>query len=221
MSNLIIFGSSSHAKVVYWEAIKLKKFKVLGFVDDKKKKGEIIINYKKKNIYNLGPAKEIILDLEKNNIFFWGITGIGSNKIRKKIFKTVTKIKKDFNWAKVISSSAKVDTDVFIDEGSFISSGVVIKNGTKINKHCLINTSSSVDHDNIFSDYSSCGPGTITGGNVQIGELSHIGIGSVIKENVKIDSNVMIGGNSFVNKDCKKNNLYFGSPAKIVKNLNN
>ncbi len=214
MKNLIIFGSNSHAKVIFWEAIKLKKFKILGFVDDNKKNGQIILYHKKKAFINLGSTKQVILKLAKKNSVFYGIIGIGSNIIRKKVFKIVNSLKKDFNWTNIVSNSAIIDKDVLIDKGSFVSSGVIIKNGTIIKKQCLINTSSSIDHDNIFNDYSSCGPGTITGGNVKIGEQSHIGIGSIIKENVIVERNVVIGGNSFVNKNCKKNETYFGSPAK-------
>jgi FlaA1/EpsC-like NDP-sugar epimerase len=37
-NRIIIFGSGGHAKVIFSEGIKLKKFKFLGFVDDFKKK---------------------------------------------------------------------------------------------------------------------------------------------------------------------------------------
>ena len=62
--------------------------------------------------------------------------------------------------------------NVEIGEGSLIMPGVVINTETKIGKHCIINTSSSIDHHNYFKDYSSCGPGVITGGKVTIGENS-------------------------------------------------
>ena len=64
--------------------------------------------------------------------------------------------------------------------------GCVINNGVLIGDHCIINTSSSIDHDNIFCDFSSCGPGIISGGNVVIKERSHVGIGTVIKNNITI-----------------------------------
>ena len=49
MIKIVIFGSGSHAKVIFSEVIKLKKFKFLRFVDDFKKKGELIISSNKKN----------------------------------------------------------------------------------------------------------------------------------------------------------------------------
>ena len=49
--------------------------------------------------------------------------------------------------------------------------------GSKIGEHCIINSSTSIDHDNFFGDFCSTGPGVITGGNVKLRELSHLGIG--------------------------------------------
>lgn len=214
MKNLIIFGSGCHAKVVFWEAMKLKKYNIFGFVDDKVKEKKIIINYNKKNYLNLGPSYKVLTSLIKKKKNLFGIIGIGSNIIRKKIDEEVNLLVKNFKWEKIVSKSAEIDFDVFIDKGSFVNSGVIIKNGTTIKKHCLINTSASIDHDNVFDSFSSCGPGVITGGNVRVGSLSHLGIGSVIKEKIEIENKVLIGGCSFVNKNCKKGNTYFGVPIK-------
>ena len=41
-------------------------------------------------------------------------------------------------------------------------------------------------------------------------------MGSLIKNNLKILDNTIIGSGSFVNKDCKKNSIYLGSPAKKI-----
>ena len=99
--------------------------------------------------------------------------------------------------------------------------GTTINNHTKIGKHCLINTSSSIDHDNYFDDFSSCGPGVVTGGNVIVGNSSYIGIGSTVKNGVIIGKNTLIGGHSFVNKNCKDNTIYYGVPIKKIKKRKN
>ena len=59
MKKILIFGSGGHAKVIYSEIIKNKNIKFLGFVDETKKKGDIIIKGKK-NFYNLGKISEVI-----------------------------------------------------------------------------------------------------------------------------------------------------------------
>ena len=86
----------------------------------------------------------------------------------------------------------------------------------KSGKHCIINVIFN-DHHNYFKDYSSCGPGVITGGKVTIGENSHLGIGAVVKNGIMIENNTIIGGNSYVNKNCNNSSIYFGNPLKLVK----
>ena len=84
MKKILIFGSGGHAKVIYSEIIKDKNLEFLGFVDEAKKKGEIIIS-EKNTYYNLGKISEVIK--KKND--FKGIIGIGSNFIRKKVYEDI------------------------------------------------------------------------------------------------------------------------------------
>ncbi len=217
---IVIFGSGGHSKVVFSEIIKLKKYIILGFIDDLQHKRKKIITFRNKTYYNLGKIEDLIKsnkDKKKSKNNFYGIIGIGSNNIRNKIVNKVSKIDKLFKWESIISKDCILNGDVKIDEGSLVLSGVIINTQSKIGKHCIINTSSSIDHDNHFKNFSSCGPGVITGGNISIGEKSHLGIGSVVKNGIKIGKNTIIGGNSFVNKGCADNSLYYGVPIKKIK----
>ena len=81
----------------------------------------------------------------------------------------------------------------------------------------MINTSSSIDHDNIFENYSSTGPNVTTGGNVELGQCSHLGIGSTVKHQISIGDNTIIGAQSMVLKNCNKNSVYYGIPAKKIR----
>ena len=91
---------------------------------------------------------------------------------------------------------------------------------TKIHNHVSINTGSFIDHNNTFHNFSSTGPGVITGGNVTVGGQSFLGIGSVIKDKIFIGKNTVIGGKAFVRKSCKSNSVYYGVPAKRIKKRN-
>ncbi len=210
MKNIIIFGGGSSARVIFSELINLRKFKILGFIDNYSKKGEVIETFKGKNYKNLGKTSTI----SKINNSVYGIIGVGDNYIRQKISSEVFKHSRNFKWETIISKTAIISHNVTISKGSVIMPNVVINTGTQIGSHCLINTSSSIDHDNIFEDFSSTGPGVVTSGNVYLGKYSHIGVGGIVKHGVKIGNNTIIGGNSFVNKLCKNNCVYYGNPAK-------
>ena len=41
-----------------------------------------------------------------------------------------------------------------------------------------------------------------------------MGAGSIIKEKIIIEKNVVIGASSYVNKNCQRSKLYLGLPAK-------
>ena len=215
MKNIVIFGSGGHARSVFQEILKNKNYNFLGFVDEKKAIGKVIVKYKSKKYSIIGSIKEVV----KKKINFCGIIAIGLNNIRQKVFKDIININKNFIFEKIISQDAIINENVSIGEGSVIMSGVVINIGSNIGKQCIINTSCAIDHDNIIENFSSLGPGVITGGAVKIKTGAHIGIGSVIQQNITIGESAIIGSNSLVNKSCKKKTVYFGSPAKKIRNV--
>ena len=88
---------------------------------------------------------------------------------------------------------------------------------SKISDGVILNTNSSVDHDNNLNNFSSLAPRVTTGGNVYIGERSAISLGSCIKHGVKIGSDVVVGASSLVLNDIESNVISFGSPAKFVR----
>ena len=104
-----------------------------------------------------------------------------------------------------------------ISEGAQILNGSIISYKSKISKHVCINTGAIIDHHNYFHSFSSAAPGVCTGGNVEVGESSFLGINCSVKHGIKIGKEVVVGGNAFVNKDCKSNSIYLGIPAKKVK----
>ena len=150
MKEILIFGSESHSRIVLSEIIQIKGYRVIGFVDENLKKETIIETYKNKKYKVVSNIKGINKLLNKNT---FGIIGIGSNFIRKKVAEEINKIYKNFNWTTIISKNSTINGNVRIGKGSLILSGSIINTGTKIGEHCLINTSSSIDHDNIFENY--------------------------------------------------------------------
>ena len=71
--------------------------------------------------------------------------------------------------------------------------------------------------NNNFKNFSSTGPGVTTGGNVELGQCSHLGIASTIKNQISIGDNTIIGEQSMVLKNCNKNSVYYGIPAKKIR----
>jgi sugar O-acyltransferase (sialic acid O-acetyltransferase NeuD family) len=217
MKNILIIGSGGHARVIASEIILQRKFKLLGFIDEKKKKNEFVFKYKNKKFYILGNIKSL-----KSKRFYkiYAIIGVGLNSKRKKILEEVKKVNKNLIWKKIISKNSILNNSK-VGEGSFIGSGVIINNESKIGSHCIVNTGAIIEHNNILKDYASIGPGAMTGGNVIIDKFSFVGLGSIINNDIRIGSHVVVGSNSLITKICKSNCVYYGQPAKLIKKIKN
>ena len=93
--------------------------------------------------------------------------------------------------------------------------GVVVNSMSKIGNGVILNTSSIIEHDNIIQDFVHVSPGVSLAGGVQIGMLSWVGIGSSVKQNIEIGSNVKVGAGSLVINNLPDDVVAFGVPAKI------
>lgn len=201
MEKIIILGAGGHAKVIA-EAIIKSGNRVIGFLDDEKLEDtEIYLGIKV-----LGKINDCIN--YKNYRF---IIGIGNNKVRKEISN-----KYNLNWCTVIHPSAIVASDVKIGLGTVIMPGVVINPGTIIGNHCIINTSSSIDHDNIIEDFVHISPGCHLAGTVKVKENTWLCIGTIVKNNITITSNSVVGAGAIVIKDIVESGTYVGIPAHKV-----
>ena len=149
-----------------------------------------------------------------NDYFF---VALGDNFLRQKVTNSFLRKNPNSESATLIHPTSYVSENCSIGKGSVVMPLCVINSCSKIGEGVIINTRSSIDHDNYLMDFSSIAPGVATGGGVKIGLRSAISIGSVIKHNVKIGTDSVIGASSFVNMDISNNKVVYGTPAKIIR----
>ena len=146
MKNVVIFGSSGHGSVVLDCLEREKKYNVVGFIDDFKKKGS------KKNGYEiLGNIFDLPEVIEKFNLI-GGIVAIGDNWARNLVLEKVVKIAPDFNFISAIHPNATIGKDVVIGIGTSIMPGVIINANSVVGDFCMLNTNSSLGHDGYMND---------------------------------------------------------------------
>lgn len=201
---VIIFGASGHARVIA-DIVKKSNDEIVGFLDDNAEiQGKTIFDGK----IVLGDTSEESVRKYADCYF---IIGIGSNRVRKIISDKYSNLK----WYTAIHPSSIIGSDVFINEGSAIMAGTVLNTGTVVGKHCIVNTCSSLDHDNILEDYVHISPGSHLAGTVKIGEGTWICAGVTVINNVTIGKNNIIGAGATVIKNIdEENNTYIGVPIK-------
>lgn len=201
---VVIIGASGHARVIA-DIVISSGDEIVGFLDDNMDiQGSVIFEDK----IVLGTTKEEDVEKYKDNYF---IIGIGSNRVRKLISEKYSNLK----WYTAIHPNAIIGSNVEIGEGTVLMAGTVINTGTKIGKHCIVNTCSSLDHDNILEDFVHISPGAHLAGTVKIMEGTWICAGVTVINNITIGSNNVIGAGATVIKNIEEENCtYIGVPVK-------
>lgn len=199
---LLIIGASGHGKVIADIALKMNKWKRVAFLDDdeniKSSMGIEVIG-KSANAYDY---------IKDYDIF----VAIGNNTTREKIQEKLEV--EGANIPVLIHPMTVIGVQVEFGAGTAIMAGVVINCCTKIGKGCIINTGSTIDHDNFIEDYVHISPGVHTAGTVKIGKRTWLGIGSKVSNNLNIISGCKVGAGAVVVKDITEPGTYVGVPAR-------
>lgn len=204
-NKLLIIGGSGHGKVIADIAIKMSKWKTIAFLDDDESVKECI------GLEVIGKTMDAFKYKEEADFF----VAIGNNSTREKIQENL--IDKGLSVACLIHPNSIIGIDVEIGIGTVIMAGVVINSSSRIGKGCIINTSCSLDHDNMIEDYVHISPGANLAGTVKVGKRTWIGIGSIVINNVNIIANCKIGAGAVVLKDIDEVGTYFGIPVKKIR----
>jgi len=211
MMKIIIIGAGGHSKVIVDIIHNEQKYEIAGFIDNNLPIGHKVLDYKV-----LGKEEEINTLINKHEIF-GGIIAIGDNFIRSNVEKKIKQLCNEFEFINCIHPKSNIAFNVVMGQGNVVMAGATINTSSEISNHCIFNTNCSIDHDNRIENFVSVAPNAVTGGNVEVGELSAIGIGATITDQVSIGYNCIIGASSLVNKDAKSNSVYYGIPAKFIR----
>lgn len=196
--DIIIIGASGHGKVIA-DIVEEAGDRVYGFLDDNKE--GIFLD---KNI--LGKIEDC-----KQYREYSFIIAIGNNFVRQRIADDYPGL----DYYTAIHPKASISKRCEIGKGSCVMEYAVIHADAKVGNHCIINTGSIVEHDDVLEDYVHISPNAALGGTVIVGKESHIGIGAVVKNNIRICQRTIIGAGGVVVKDITESGTYIGMPARI------
>lgn len=211
MDNIVLIGSSGHAKVIIDIVEHEGRYKIAGLFDEYRKVGEQTLGYQ-----ILG-REEDLLQLMTSHILIGVIVAIADNFIRSKVAAFVEEVCPDLPFISAMHPKAYIAKDVSIGEGTVIMAGVNVNPSCSIGRFCILNTNSSLDHDSVMEDFSSLAPGVTTGGNCRIGGYSAVSIGAVLIHGVHIGEHTVIGAGSTVMKHCEPFKVAYGTPAKTIR----
>lgn len=207
MKDIIIIGAGGFAQEVLWiiDCINadgfFKKWNVVGFVNEYKKKGDMYKGYPVFDIVEVRKIKHAAI-------------GIGDSYTRQRFSN------EDFIYPNIIhpnlvcASGAKLD-----GEGIVISTGNTLMPYCTLKSFVNLNVGTIIGHDAVIKEYSTISPGALIMGNCVIGKYSTIGVGVAVREKINVGDNCIIGANAAVVKDIPDNSMALGIPAKVVKTI--
>lgn len=211
MHNIVVIGSSGHARSII-DILELnERYKIVGLIDSFIKPHTIVNNYEV-----LGDEFMLPMICKKYNIY-GGIVAIGNNWNRKIMIEKINKMEMNFIYISAIHPNAAISKKAIIGHGTCVMSCAVINTNTTIGKHCIINSGAIVEHDSVISDYASIATGALLAGKVCVGEKSAIGIGATIIEKTSVGDECIIGANSLINKTVPSYEIWYGIPGKFIK----
>ena len=199
MKKLLIYGAGGNGKVCA-DIAKNMGYKNIIFFDDNKEVNNV-------------DEYDVIHNLENINFNEHDLfNAIGDNKTREKITKKLNR-----KMVTLIHPTAVIGENVEIGEGSVVMAKAVINPGSKLGKGVIINTCSSLDHDDIIEDFSHVSINSHMAGTVHLGKRVFIGMSSTIINNIDICDDVIIGAGATVVNNIEKAGTYVGVPAKLLK----
>lgn len=199
MSKVVyILGAGGHAKVVI-EIAELLGYEIAGVFDH---------NKDVKDVLNYSVSHDFDVFSKHKNVFF----ALGNNRNRKKNSESF-----GINYPNLIHPSAIITKRIDLGRGNAVMAGVVINSSVRIGDFCIINTSSSLDHDCEIEDFVHISPKAALAGNVKVKEGAQIGIGACIKQNVTIGKWAVIGAGAVIIEDVPDYAVVVGNPGKVVK----
>ena len=196
---VILIGASGHGKVIF-DIVRAQGDTVIGFLDDN-------ATGTRCGVPVLGP----ISDAEKYPEAKF-IIAIGANHVRKRIAAEL-----NVQWHTAVHPNAVVSPSAVIGEGTVVMAGAVVQAEAVVGDHCILNTGCIVEHENRISSYAHLSPRSALGGNVSIGEESHIGIGACVRNNISICGGCTVGAGAAVVSDLNEPGVYVGVPARRMK----
>lgn len=201
---LMIIGAGGHGKVIADIARKMNRWESIAFLDDNGAVKECA------GCRVVGKTEDAAGWKDLADFF----VAIGNNAVRENVQESLEA--KGLSVATLIHPSAVIADGAEMGAGTAVMAGVVINPSSRIGKGCIINTSCSIDHDNILDDYVHVSPGAHLAGTVSVGRGSWIGIGGIVSNNVSICAHCKLGAGAVAIRDIEEPGIYAGVPAKKI-----
>ncbi len=182
-STLAILGAGGHGRVVADCALAMRRWAhVVHYDDNPAPAGGI-----------RGPLDSVFATESSDTEF---IVALGDGAVRLRWLARLQTT--GLTIATVLHPSAVISAGARVGPGTVVIAGAVVNVGAVLGAGCIVNTLSSVDHECMLDDGVHVSPGAHLAGEVQVGQRSWIGIGSAVRQRIRIGKDVVVGAGAVV-----------------------
>lgn len=207
MTNIIIYGTSNWAKLVYAELRRDPSRRVAAFAcDDIYYHADTFLDCR---LYRFSEIEKIIPPGSAEML----VCGVFCSP-RERYAMYQRAVKKGYACTNFISVDAMIADTARLGENNFIFGGVYIDNECVLGHGNIIRPNAYLGHNSRVGNGVYISPGVNIGGYCRIDDLSFIGIGSNVIARVHVGREVLVGAGSLVLRDAGDFGKYFGSPAR-------
>lgn len=209
MKPLLIIGAGGHAKVVV-DALIASGRQVLGLVASEPTWGihlEVLPGLKVLGtdalLRNYSPKEFDLVN---------GLGGVDCTGLRRRLQERLEA--EGWYFSGVRHPAALVSQFADVSASVQLLAGCVIQAGARIGVGSIINTAAVVEHDCVLETYVHVAPRAVLCGNTRIGCNSHVGVGSIVRQGLKLGPETLVGAGAVVVKDFGGQGTLIGIPAK-------
>tara|TARA_R110001592_G_scaffold214649_2_gene467617 strand:+ start:5564 stop:6214 length:651 start_codon:yes stop_codon:yes gene_type:complete len=145
------------------------------------------------------------------------VIAIGNPATKKYILDRI--INESITYPVLIHPSVLIGDRQFVSigEGSIICAGSIITVNIEIGKHVILNLACTIGHDTVIRDFCAFMPHVSISGEVIVNKDVYVGTGASIINQVEIGENTTVGAGSVVTKSLPNACVAVGIPAKPIK----
>ncbi len=209
MEDIVLVGSSGHARSVAEVVEREARYRIVGLVDSFRRPGETAFGY------DLIGTEHDLRAFCRERAIGGLLVAIGDNWQRHRMVLRLRDLIPGVTFVRSTHPSAVIGRDVQIGEGTVLMAGTLVNADCRIGEFCFLNTRSSLDHDSVLGDFASLGPGVTTGGKVRVGAFSAIGVGATVSDARAVGEHALVGAGAVVVRDIPPRTVAYGVPARV------
>ena len=206
--SLLIVGAGGHAEVAFDVARRMGCFADISFSSNiehpETLMGRPVLD--ESRVWETGPGA-------------WGacFVAVGDNAARESL--TAGLLSAGARMATLIHPSATVSPGARLGEGCIVCAGANVGPSSAVGDGSIVNTGADVDHGCRVGRFCHLSPHAAMGGGSSVGDRSWLCIGSCMADHISLAADSVLGAGSALLRDAGAPGLYVGSPARLVRGI--